>query len=100
MLFFWFRGNLYLLYLDNNKLIKREYAYIHFMRRNMKPIGYNNYGLKIVPNKLIAIDKIPNTVNEFKKEKKLYFTFQFFTSRYKNFKVKCKNYLKEKKKGN
>ena len=96
MLFFWFKGNLYLLYLDNNKLIKREYAYIHFMRRNMKTLGYNDYGLKIVPNKLIAIDKIPNNVDEFKKERKVYFTFQFFTSRYKNFKIKFKNYLKNK----
>ena len=99
MLFFWFKGNLYLLYLDNNKLIKREYAYIHFMKRNMKNIGNNDYGLKIVPNKLIAVDKIPSTVKEFKKERKLYFTLQFFTSRYKNFKVKFKKYLK-KKRGN
>lgn len=97
MLLFWFKGNLYLLYLSNNKLIKREYAYIHLMKRKMKVIGYNDYGLKIVPNKLIAIEQIPETVYEFKKERKLYFTFQFFTSRYKNLKIKLKNYIKKKR---
>lgn len=98
MLFFWDQGRLYLLYLKNNILVKREFAYIHFMKRDMTIIGYTTKCLKIVPNKLIAIEHIPRTIEEYKRERKLYFSFQFFTSRINNVRIKLERYINKKKK--
>ncbi|MEI3356186.1 MAG: DUF6625 family protein [Clostridia bacterium] len=100
-LFFWEKGRLYLLYLKNNKLQKKEFIYIHFMKRNMQMIGnFDTEFLKIVPNKLIAVNSIPRTVEDFKRERKYYFSFQFFSSRLNNIKIKVKKCINRKEKKN
>lgn len=100
MQFYWSDGHVYLLRVDKKELIKKEFAYIHFMKRRMIFVGNEKYRcLKIVPNKFIAVKKIPETIEEFENERKLYLSNQFFVSRLNNIKIKFKNFFSSSKKG-
>lgn len=68
-IYFWSKGLLFSLSACNEKIVKKEYMYMHFMHRNMK-IPLNIKAIEnflIVPNSFIPIKEIPESVNELKR---------------------------------
>lgn len=71
--FTWDRGKLYSLSLVNNKQIKEEYMYVHFLRRPMSSEGKctdNVDKLLIIPNKILPNKNLNLTNEEIRKYSK------------------------------
>lgn len=68
-LYYWYKGGIYRADIENNKLNKEEYLYLHFQWRNMKvaPSILDAECFKIVPNAFLPLEEPPQTVSEFKK---------------------------------
>ena len=95
--FYWEDGCIIRQYINNNKLIEEEFAYIHLMKRNMKnQIKYNYKGpYKIIPNVFEPVKELPKSLEEFKSEKKKYINNQYLRTRFNNLKIKIKKKLKK-----
>lgn len=64
---------LFELYIDNNKLRKKEFLYIHLQQRLMKvhmDVQQGVHNFSIVPNGFYKLNKIPVDIDDFKKTKK------------------------------
>ena len=70
----WNQGHVYRYVLDNEKLKREEYIYIHLQKRKMvydrSIIDLNC--IKIVPNRFLPLDRYPIDLDSFKKEKVKY----------------------------
>ena len=96
-LYYWDNGGAYRLYINNGKLIKEEFLYMHFQWRNMhfdKRI-FSNQKFKIVPNSFLTLTKIPETVSEFNKIRKNTICFYSLDRWFKNSVIRrCKKIFK------
>lgn len=74
-LYYYHNGKVLKISLDKNKLVTKEFLYMHFQGRKMKyDIEDDSYEtLKILPDKFIKAN-IPQSVDEYKKNKKVYFS--------------------------
>ena len=83
-------GNLKRYKLENNKLMVKDYIYIHLQKRKMK-INVNDFNsYKIIPNSFESINTKINSVDDFKKIKAKNFNLHYFKIRFKNLKNKIK----------
>lgn len=76
--YYWEKGHLFQVYEEQGKLYSVEKAYMHFQARSMQFNGeiLNALTFKIVPNKFIAGISRPSSMQEWKKERKVYFCHQ------------------------
>ena len=89
-------GNLKRYKLENNKLIVKDYIYIHLQKRKMK-INVNDFNsYKIIPNSFESINTKINSVDDFKKIKAKNFNLHYFKIRFKNLKNKIKIKMERK----
>lgn len=74
-LYYWENGHLYQVKCVNGVIKKIEFAYMHYQLRKMNGIDdvLEDDLFKIVPNSFIKSKKIPSTLEEWKRERKLYF---------------------------
>ena len=85
-LYYWYNGGAYRLYINDGKLTKEEFLYMHFQWRNMhfdKRI-LSSQLFKIVPNSFLTLESIPETVSEFNKIRKNTICFYSFNRWFKN----------------
>lgn len=72
-IYVWDHGSLFRFYIYNNKLVKEEFSYVHFLHRKMsiskslKKIDI----FKIIPNKITSLEVDTITLNNFHKVKKI-----------------------------
>lgn len=85
-------GHLYQLYMDNKKLVKKEFPYVHLQKRKMKDnrsiLSNNEY--YIIPNKFIDRDKNPEHILNNLKIFKI-FNYQFFFVKFQSLKYRIIN---------
>lgn len=94
-IFYWNQGILFRMSESNGEINLQEFMYIHLMKRKMKNCAQNHNGkIKIIPNMFVAVDKLPTTVYEFKKERWKNFTLQYIKVRLKNLQIKIKKLSK------
>lgn len=90
--YYWDNGHLFQVYEDNRKIVCIEKAYMHFQMRNMsvdkKVLEASKF--KIVPNRFIAGKSKPNTMTDWKKERKAYFNHHKFDQLKRRIKNKIK----------
>lgn len=77
----WDQGHVYRYVLDNDKLKREEYIYIHLQKRKMV---YDSSiieleSIKIVPNRFLPIDNYPIDLDSFKKEKVKYSCSHYYS---------------------
>lgn len=93
-LFIWDKGQLLRYWENNGELVKKEYMYLHMMRRKMQikvnPKKSDIY--KIIPNAFEEIEKLPENLEEYKSQKWHHFNLQYPIIRIKNLKSKIQNY--------
>lgn len=92
--FEWKNGNLYRFYEneDKNKIIKEEFPYVHFQKRNMnfdKEI-LNVDDFFVIPNKFISENKDVKSMLDIAK-KSSFINYQYFKVKYKSLKTRLKN---------
>lgn len=91
-LLIWDGRNVFNFNKHERKLKKESYLYAHLHMRNMKNILYPNQNsyVKICPESFEKIPNLPQNLQEWKQEKKLYFSFEilkrFLRKRYYTFK--------------
>lgn len=93
--FWWKKGQLLFIYMENDKFIKQEFPYIHLQKRKMRLKGSvtKAESIKIVPN--VFEEQFEDITEEnFKKIKKKYFNLHYFKLRTKNLIYKIKVILK------
>lgn len=75
--YYWENGHLFQMFEEQGKLYRVEKAYMHFQMRNMKLNlkDLKSDAFKIVPNRFIPIKYKPNTMEEWRRERKFYFTY-------------------------
>ena len=72
---YWSSGHIYKLSLQTQKIVTDEYIYIHLQGRKMNIVGLGNavQTIKIEPYEFIINSTVPTSVNEYRKNRKLYF---------------------------
>lgn len=88
--FVWDRGILYRLSLEQGEVFKKEYMYLHLMRRKMDIVLNDSEcdTYKIISNAFEDIKKVPTEKMEFQRERWRNFNLQYFRVRWKNLKDK------------
>ena len=84
-LYIWEKGNLYRIYIKDNKLIREDFLYAHFQQRKMK---MNNKivrldKFKIVPNSFLTLEESKVTLENFRKIKKNRLCLHFWQLHFK-----------------
>jgi len=75
--FLWEQGNLYRLYVQDEKIIREDFAYIHFLKRPMsvsKGFRLTDKFL-IVPNQFINVEEITDKLIREKSKNKIYYSY-------------------------
>ena len=94
--FVWDKGELMRYYIENGKLIKQEYMYIHMQSRPMNIRLNLNHGcrrFKIIPNTFEEIELYPVTMENFDSIRKKYFNLHYFRLRSKNLYKKLQAFI-------
>lgn len=97
-IFYWDKGELLRLKVENKKLVMQEYMYIHLMRRTMKVKCENECEMyKIIANSFEEVRAIPKDITTFNKEKWYTLNIQYLKVRYSNLMMKIKKKKRKKK---
>lgn len=94
-IFYWNKDGLVRVYEKGGKLEKKEYMYIHLMKRKMNVCIYDKSPsiYKIIPNRFEEVKQVPQSIQEFRKEKWRRLNFQYFKVRWNNLKIKVRRKL-------
>ncbi|MGO4946887.1 DUF6625 family protein [Blautia sp. Sow4_E7] len=93
--FVWNDGNLERYYVDNGKINKEEFLYIHMQSRKMKN-KVNEERFKIIPNSFENIEKYPIVDDDFYKIKTYHFNTHYWKLRSRNLVIKCKRFMENR----
>lgn len=90
-IFIWNEGRLIRYCKEKEKIVEKEFLYIHLMRRKMKiNITNENKRYAIIPNAFDNVDFIPKNVNELRKMRIKRMNNQYLSTRWINLKKKIK----------
>lgn len=94
----WNDGKLLKHKLVGNEIICTEHMYIHFHKRNMDiKVSSDSTSFLIIPNKIIALEPIlAKTIVKY--TQKSFIDYQFYSTKFKNLKIKMRNYFLRHKK--
>lgn len=93
-IYVWDEGRIYRLYMDNDKLIREEFMYMHLQCRcmNISPDINKSNVFKIVPNAFLPLEVDNININNFNKIKTWNYNLHYFQVHYK---WKKKNFIKK-----
>lgn len=87
----WDKGKLYSVFIEDNKILKNEYAYVHFQKRKVK-VEINDVEnlnkMILIPNKFVECTDEIDREYILKNSKSKIFYNMYFKQRYKNLKIK------------
>lgn len=96
--YLWNDGVLKKCIIKGNKIVEKEYMYIHLQKRMMKVnIKFDCNTYKIIPNAFESIENMYFLKKNFNKIKIKNFNLHYFKIRYKNLRTKIKNKVKRGK---